>query len=772
MDRGDRLLGLRRRQYALLAVLLAAVASLFLTSVVSIAAHDDELQGLYSEEADGTAMTFVQRESFGLIIELDRWAFGDVTARDVQIARALLGQRLQVRTASDATTYELTDDPYRDSLAAIDDIVRNLVDGTPAERTAQRISFDPTVDAFEVRTRELSTVFQQITRDRAAEAINRRAVTEQAQAILAGVIIVLGALLAGWIASDLRSTYRQASERLRAETQRLDHARRRLEFRQRLSERARAWNNAVAAGVDTPTIVSTALADLRELAPRAGIETVTLPDGETRVVRRAFDGGGDVQPGDEEAVDVDAAIDRANETLRLVRIRDRREQALDTARRFDPLTGLPNREQLQPAVEAARTQARRRRHAGVVAIALVDLDRFADFNSSFGQAEGDRLLVATAQSLTARAGSVAEVLRLSADEFAVVGSYRDAAQARAQVDLLSTGLRFVHTVGDEQVSIGCTIGAVVDETLQQHPDALIQRAATALASAQAVEPRPLVRYFAWNEDEHLMDVMREESALRSALRSGEFVTHFQPIVDLASGLVAGCEALVRWNRPGVGVVMPGDFLPAIARAGLTVELGWQIIDTALSAWGEQRRATGGTLDAVAVSINLDAAQLADGTLADYLLNAAERSGVPVDRIVVEVTEHALLSGELALTQLEALRAREVRVALDDFGTGYSSLAQASSLPLDVLKLDRSFLPDARLDQQQAAIIRDILSIASTLKLLVTAEGIETGEAAQQLRDLGVHHGQGWWFAHALPVDEVGDWIIGRAAQLGASAPRP
>ncbi len=771
MEQGERLLGLRRRQYALLAVLLAAVVSLFLTSVVSVAAHDDELQGLYSEEADGTAMTFVQRESFGLIIELDRWAFGKVTARDVQIARALLGQRLQVRTASDATTYELTDDPYRESLAAIDDIVRNLVDGTPAERTAQRIAFDATLDAFEIRTRELSTVFQEITRDRAAGAINRRAVTEQTQAILAGVIIVLGALLAGWIATDLRSTYRQATERLRAETQRLDHARRRLEFRQRLADRAHAWSDAVAAGVDTLTIVRTALADLRELAPRAVIETETLHDGEARVVCRPSDGSNDVEPGDEDSIDIDAAIDRANEILQLARIRDRREQALDTARRFDPLTGLPNREQLQPALDSARTRARRRHPAGVVAIALVDLDRFADFNASFGHAEGDRLLVAAAGRLTAHSNGSAEVLRLSADEFAVVGAYRDAAHAREQVDLLSTGVRFVQTVGDEQVSVACTIGAVVDETLQQHPDALIQRAATALASAQAVDPRPRVRYFAWNEDEHLTDVLREESALRSALRSGEFVTHFQPILNLESGRVAGCEALVRWNRPDVGVVMPGDFLPAIARAGLTVELGWQIIDTALSTWGEQRRATGGALDAVAVSINIDAAQFADATLADYLLNAAERSGVPVDRIVVEVTEHALLGGELARTQLESLRARGVRVALDDFGTGYSSLAQASSLPLDVLKLDRSFLPDARLDPQQAAIIRDILSIAATLNLLVTAEGIETGEVAQQLRDLGVHYGQGWWFARALPVDEVGDWIIGRGAQLGSPAPR-
>jgi len=233
---GIRLLGLKRRQYGLLAVLMAAVVALFLTSVISVAAHDDELQGLYSEEADGTAMTFVQRESFGLIIELDRWSRGDATARDVQIARALLGQRLQVRTASEVTTYELTDEPFRASLAAMDDLVRSLDDVPVEQRVDQRRAADDVVDAFEVRTRELSTVFQEITRARAAEAINRRAITEQTQALLAGIIILLGVGLAGWIASDIRSTYREATERLRVETARLDQARRRLELRQRLAD--------------------------------------------------------------------------------------------------------------------------------------------------------------------------------------------------------------------------------------------------------------------------------------------------------------------------------------------------------------------------------------------------------------------------------------------------------------------------------------------------------------------------------------------------------
>lgn len=770
MVRGSRLLGLKRRQYGLLAVLMAAVISLLLTSVISVAAHDDELQGLYSEEADGTAMTFVQRESFGLIIELDRWSLGDATARDVQIARALLGQRLQVRTASDVTTYELTDEPYRMSLSAMDALVRSLDDGTPEQRIAVRRSADTVIGEFEMRTNELSTVFQEITRTRAAEAINRRALVEQTQALLAGLIILLGAGLAGWITADLRSTYREASDRLRAETARLDQARRRLELRQRLADRSGTWSEAVAAGVDSPTILRTALSDLAELAPGLTVEVVQQLDAPVHLVRSpaapSLEGttaGHDATPAQVDDEDALAAIDRVNEILRLVHVRDHREQALDQARRFDALTALPNREHLQPAVAAAIDQARSLARGRAVALALVDINRFADFNLAFGPGEGDRLLVTVARALVEQSGGSADVLRLSADEFAVVGSHASATDAERAIAALSAAVTRLHEVAGEQVAVSATIGAVVDTAGDQHPDALVQRAAAALAAAQATEPRPAVRYFLSDRDSHLLDAMREESALRSALRSGEFVTHVQPIIDLESGELAACEALVRWNRPGVGIVPPNDFLPAIARAGLTVELGWQIIDGTLTAWGAERAAAAGALDAVAVSINLDAAQLAVPTLADYLVNAAERTGMPLSSLVVEITEHALLVGEGALAQLESLRARGVRVALDDFGTGYSSLAQASTLPLDVLKLDRSFLPDPQLDPQQSAIIRDILSIASTLDLAVTAEGIETAELAVQLRELGVRYGQGWWAAKAMPIDQFAAWAAGRAA---------
>lgn len=767
IERG-RLLSLRPGQVALAFGVLGLLVALLSTSWISVNAHEKEFQGLFSEEGDGTAMTFAQRESFGVVIEIDDWARGDATARDVQIARALLGQRLQVVTASGTTTFALTDAPYRAALDELDDAIRALDDLPVDERASMRRAIEPVVDAFESRSRELSAIFQQITRDEAAAAIEARTTVEQVQGILAALIVLAGVGLAGWLAADLRVAYRRASVRLLAETRRLRSARRRLEFREHLQERARAWTDAVTSGAMTAEIARSMRADLGRLL--AGVDVALADDDGVGRLRFVASAGSATSAVEDELgrlarTDVDAALERANEILGVAWTRDHRERAFALERQHDPLTGLPNRDRLGPAIAEALAEAATRSAHGVVGVALVDIDRFADFNSSFGHLEGDRLLVEMAHRLSSLCGDDHAVLRLSADEFAVVGVFDSPAAAHDAIESLSTALAFSRAVGDETAAIAVTVGAVVSRSLQVGPESLIQRAAAALASAQHAQPRLPVRFFEWERDEHLMAVMQEESALRSALRSGEFEMHFQPIISLDSGELAACEALVRWNRPGVGIIGPAGFLPAIERAGLTVELGWQIIDRALEAWGALRAGAAGELDDVRVSINIDAAQLRAPTLTDYLLNAAEQHGVPLDRLVVEVTEHALLSGDVPIAQLVALRERGVSVALDDFGTGYSSLAQASSLPLDILKIDRGFLPDPELHAQQRALIRDILAFATTLRLSVTAEGVESAAVADALRELGVDFGQGWHWARAMPVVELAAWLAARGRAL-------
>jgi diguanylate cyclase len=220
----------------------------------------------------------------------------------------------------------------------------------------------------------------------------------------------------------------------------------------------------------------------------------------------------------------------------------------------------------------------------------------------------------------------------------------------------------------------------------------------------------------------------------------------------------GAEALVRWQRPEVGLVMPGDFLATVQRAGVTVELGWQIIEESLLAWsGTLSRLGNGTVLPY-VSINLDVVQLQDPNLANFVLSALERNKVPAEALVLEVTEHSMVDQPIALQQLKVLRENGIRIALDDFGAGYSNLGQAHQLPLDILKIDRSFLPDPVLSQRSANLISDIKRIADSLELNVVVEGIETTDVAESLAQLGILYAQGFLYSKALPEGELGEWV--------------
>lgn len=747
--RGLRML--RPGQILLALGLVGLLSVLIATSFVSVSAHDRELDGLFSEEADGTAMTFVQRESFGVVLELDQWTHGAATARDVQIARALLGQRLQVVTNSGSSTYDLAEEPYQEALAALDEVIRGLDEVPDDERAAARLAMEPVTGAFESEARELSAIFQRITRDSAVQAIETRAAVEQLQAGVATLIVLLGVGLAVWLAADLRATYRLASLRLRAETRRLAAARRSLEFREQLQALGRDWAEALAGALPFEDMADRVRDDLQRILPH--VRLAVAPDGDAARVEVA---GLRREPGRAAPLsraDVAAALSRANETLRLTRQRDALQEQWSFERQHDPLTGLPNRERLVPTIAESRRAAASRPGA-VLALALVDLDRFADFNSSFGHAAGDRLLVDVAARLSELCADGRTVLRLSADEFAVVGLAASEEEALEQVAALADDMVFPYEVAGGTTSVAVTVGAVVVGDEELSVDAIIQRAAAALASAQQAEPRIPLRLFVAERDEHLLAIMHEESALRSALRSGEFEMHFQPIIELASGRLAACEALVRWNRPGVGLLPPGAFLPAVERAGLSVELGWQVIDLTLTAWAELRAAAEGALDDARLSINVEAAQLRESNLADYLVNAAERTGVPLDRLVVEVTEHALLIGDGPVSRLAALRERGLRVALDDFGTGYSSLSVLQSLQVDFLKIDRSFVETVATGAVISEVVPHIIDMGKSLGLRMIAEGVETSDQADYLRQRGVQFAQGWLFGRPVVIDEL------------------
>jgi sensor c-di-GMP phosphodiesterase-like protein len=256
-----------------------------------------------------------------------------------------------------------------------------------------------------------------------------------------------------------------------------------------------------------------------------------------------------------------------------------------------------------------------------------------------------------------------------------------------------------------------------------------------------------------------------------AISGNELVLHYQPKVDIASGRIVGAEALVRWDRPGVGLVPPGEFLPLIERSGFAVEFGFEVLAEVLATWQRSLRdalvATAGP--AAYVAVNVDAQQLADPGFEAFVRSALVRTGMDPGELVLELTEHTAVDVAHA-DMLERLRAAGIGIAVDDFGSGYSSLGQSTQLPVDILKLDRSFVVGVLESDHDLGLFADLARLADTLGMGITAEGIETAEVAAMLLDAGILTGQGFLFTRALPESELVDWVRARAGTADVVQP--
>jgi diguanylate cyclase (GGDEF)-like protein len=398
--------------------------------------------------------------------------------------------------------------------------------------------------------------------------------------------------------------------------------------------------------------------------------------------------------------------------------------------------------------------------AGVTAIMLIDIDRFRDVNSSLGYVSGDILLREVAGKLESFAQNGEKIARLSGDEFGLTGKYasRGAAEARAR-ELLSH-LKFNTKLAGLDSTVSSSIGVAISDADITDTEELSRCATMAIYLAKADGDRSSLTVFAADEHQALLRTWQEEIAVRNALRAGEFVMHFQPIVSLELHKPVGVEALIRWQRPGHGLVPPDQFLPIVNRAGLTVELGAEVIRESLAAWSRtiSRAFENRQLGVPYVSINIEVAQLEDPLFVDFVLSQAAQAKVPTSAIVLEVTEHTLAAGDLVLGQLEKLRANGIRIALDDFGTGYSNLGQAQKMPLDILKIDKSFLDEIEKDERSMRMVSDVAALAKGQNLKVTAEGIETAEVAHLLGKTDVDSGQGYLFSRPISESDLSTWI--------------
>ncbi len=425
----------------------------------------------------------------------------------------------------------------------------------------------------------------------------------------------------------------------------------------------------------------------------------------------------------------------------------------------DELTGLANRvlfrDRLRHALE------RRDRHGTLVAVILLDLDGFKRVNDSLGHAVGDELLQIVGRRIasTVRAGET--VARLGGDEFAVVieeVSAKDDPQLLA--DRLLTLLRMPMRVGGREVVVGVSIGIAVAEATDDE-ETLLRNADTAMYAAKS-SGKACVRRFDPSMHREAMEWLELESDLRLAIDRREFMLEFQPLMRLDNGRVKGFEALVRWHHPLRGYVTPGVFLPLAEETGLIVQIGrWVLADACRQAarWG---LATG---DAPSVSVNLAARQLDSESLMDDVRAALAASGLQPSRLILEITESDVMRDpELALARLKALKALGVKLAIDDFGTGYSSLSHLQYFPVDVLKIDRSFIQRIEEGDREAAFVRTIVSLAKSLSVQVVAEGIEDLAQQQFLHSVGCDLGQGYLYSRPLLGMDV-DRFISDAKQV-------
>lgn len=422
------------------------------------------------------------------------------------------------------------------------------------------------------------------------------------------------------------------------------------------------------------------------------------------------------------------------------------EAALAHQATHDPLTGVPNRTLLMDRLDQALGRARR--GAGTVTVFFVDLDRLKAVNDSFGHHCGDRVLQEAARRLRTTLRPTDTVARLGGDEFIVVAEGITTEEHRSVVARrLLTELARPHDISGEQVVVSASIGIATADADLDDPEELVRRADAAMYLAKSAGRNRWAAHDGSRADRSTHD-LAAEVALRRGIDADQFVVHYQPEFD-PKGRVTGVEALVRWHHPERGLLLPGDFLPLAEDSGLMVSLGRLVLRRALE--DARRWAHHG----VRTWVNLSAHELMEPGLPERIAALAADVGLPAAVLGVEVTESALVAqASRAADTLVALQAVGVAVALDDFGTGFSSLTHLKAFPVDVLKIDRSFvsfLPD---DEDDSSIVAAIVAMAHALGLEVVAEGIETERQRDLLRSLGVDHLQGFLLCRPTTADVV------------------
>jgi diguanylate cyclase (GGDEF)-like protein len=416
----------------------------------------------------------------------------------------------------------------------------------------------------------------------------------------------------------------------------------------------------------------------------------------------------------------------------------------------DPLTGALNRAGFRAHLE--RAMNRSERYGFKTALIYINIDQFANINDNYGEADGDLMIKTISRRLLNKMRSTDSIARLGGDEFAVV---LEDVNARADVEMLAEkmlgSISAPMVLSEQQVSVEASIGAALYPENGRDFTELVENARSAMQQSKSVAGGKFILY----SDQLHFDVAGSNSLaaeLRNAVRKNQFELHYQPRIDLIDGQLVGLEALLRWNHPERGLLCPGEFLSTCEDMGLMKTIGYQVIQHACSAlvWlGEQG------MHAVDVAVNISFSQIQDNRFLEVVKDIVSRSGADASRLEFELTESTILKSPGAIkTRMDELRLLGVSFSLDDFGTGFSQLSHLTELPISALKIDACFVRDLPGNPHQEAVCAMIIEMARRLGLLVVAEGAETHEQVEFLREQNCQQVQGFYYSPAIPLQQL------------------
>ncbi len=489
---------------------------------------------------------------------------------------------------------------------------------------------------------------------------------------------------------------------------------------------------------------------LRHRGKVVGVLNVNSPQ------RRAF-GTGDVATvqllGGAISAAYGHAVDIAAKQQLLTELEDTVAELRDTERKLshqalhDPLTGLPNRTFFLERLELSLSG----HGEGQVAVLFVDLDGFKLINDSLGHGAGDALLVEAGRRITGALRAEDTAARLGGDEFAIICTASTPARAAEQVARrLIASLADPFSIDGREVAITASVGIAAE---RGSAESLLRDADLAMYQAKTSGKNTYVT-FSGEMDAGIGSHVELTHAIRDALAAGQFVLHYQPIVELSDARVIGAEALLRWQHPERGMLAPSLFIPMLEHTGQIKTVGRWVLGEAcrqMAAW----QAELGTDAPRYVSVNLSVHQLAEADIVGEVRAALEHAGLSPESLVLELTETAIMRDiEWGARRLAALKELGVRIAIDDFGTAYSSLQYLQELPVDVLKIAKPFIDGLTARDEEAVVPRAIAELGHRLRLDMVAEGIEQAEQAERLQELGCPYGQGFLFSRPVPPDEL------------------